>query len=154
MRRPRLRTGMEIRTQGGVMRRNSLALYVLVSLCVCAAIASAQEITGSIVGTVSDKSGAVVAGATVTVENADKNDVVVRVLSTNDKGEFVAPFLPIGHYTLIAQAQGFRKIERRGLTLNVNDVLTTVFSLEPGAVPETVKVEAEASPGGVTKATA
>jgi hypothetical protein len=136
------------------MRRNSLALYVLVSLCVCAAIASAQEITGSIVGTVSDKSGAVVAGATVTVENADKNDVVVRVLSTNDKGEFVAPFLPIGHYTLIAQAQGFRKIERRGLTLNVNDVLTTDFSLEPGSVTETVKVEAEASPVELQTATA
>ena len=52
MRRPRLRTGMETRTRGGVMRRNSLALYVLVSLCVCAAIASAQEITGSIVGNI------------------------------------------------------------------------------------------------------
>jgi len=136
------------------MRRNSLALYVLVSLCVCAAIASAQEITGSIVGTVSDKSGAVIAGATVTVENADKNDVVVRILSTNDKGEYVAPFLPIGRYTLIAQAQGFRKIERRGLTLNVNDVLTTDFSLEPGSVTETVKVEAEASPVELQTATA
>jgi len=136
------------------MRRDSLALNVLVSLCVCAAIASAQEITGSIVGTVSDKSGAVIAGATVTVENADKNDVVVRILSTNDKGEYVAPFLPIGHYTLIAQAQGFRKIERRGLTLNVNDVLTTDFSLEPGSVTETVKVEAEASPVELQTATA
>ena len=136
------------------MRRNSLALYVLVSLCSSAAMASAQEITGSIVGTLSDKSGAVVAGATVTVANADKNDVVVRILSTNDKGEYVAPFLPIGHYTLIAQAQGFRKIERRGLTLNVNNVLTADFSLEPGSVTETVKVEAEASPVELQTATA
>src|SRR6266478_3941558 len=95
---------MDSRTRGGVMRRNSIALYVLLSLCISAVIASAQEITGSIVGTVSDKSGALIVGASVSVVNADKNNVVVRILSTNGNGEYVAPFLPIGHYELVAEA--------------------------------------------------
>ncbi len=82
---------MDSRTRGGVMRRNSIALYVLLSLCISAVIASAQEITGSIVGTVSDKSGALIVGASVSVVNADKNNVVVRILSTNGNGEYVAP---------------------------------------------------------------
>ncbi len=136
------------------MRRNSIALYVLLSLCISAVIASAQEITGSIVGTVSDKSGALIVGASVSVVNADKNNVVVRILSTNGNGEYVAPFLPIGHYELVAEAKGFKKLERHGITLNVNDNLTVNFSLEPGAVTETVTVDAEASPVELQTATA
>src|SRR5260370_35083635 len=51
---------MDTRTRGGVMRRSSLVLCVVVSLCICGAIASAQEITGSIGGTGSDSSGSAV----------------------------------------------------------------------------------------------
>jgi len=131
-----------------------VALAVLGLFGLSGGAAFGQEITGSIVGTVTDRSGAVVAGATVTIENADKNDVVIRILTTNDKGEYVAPFLPIGHYTLITQAQGFRKIERHGLTLNVNDNLTVNFSLEPGAVTDAITVLAEASPVELQTATA
>ncbi len=136
------------------MRIRMVALAVLGLFGLSGGAAFGQEITGSIVGTVTDRSGAVVAGATVTVENADKNDVVIRILTTNDKGEYVAPFLLIGHYTLIAQAPGFRKIERHGLTLNVNDNLTVNFSLEPGAVTDTITVLAEASPVELQTATA
>ncbi len=131
----------------------SLLLVVGLSLGKCGPVA-AQEITGSVFGTVMDKSGAIVSGATVTIENADQNDTVIRVVTANDQGDFVAQFLPIGHYTIVAEAKGFKKAERRGVTLNVNDKLTLNFTLEPGAVTETVTVEADASPIELQTATA
>src|SRR6266699_2528364 len=131
----------------------ALLLVVGLSLGMCRPVA-AQEITGSVFGTVMDKSGAIVSGATVTIENADQNDTVIRVVTANDQGDFVAQFLPIGHYTIVAEAKGFKKAERRGVTLNVNDKLTLNFTLEPGAVTETVTVEADASPIELQTATA
>ncbi len=136
-----------------VGRLFALLLVVGLSLGMCRPVA-AQEITGSVFGTVMDKSGAIVSGATVTIENADQNDTVIRVVTANDQGDFVAQFLPIGHYTIVAEAKGFKKAERRGVTLNVNDKLTLNFTLEPGAVTETVTVEADASPIELQTATA
>jgi carboxypeptidase family protein/TonB-dependent receptor-like protein len=128
---------------------------LIAGLCagLCGA-AGAQEITGSVFGTVTDKSGAIVSGATITVENADKNDAVIRILTTNENGDFVAQFLPIGHYTFVAEAKGFKKVERRGVTLNVNDKLTLNFTLDPGAVTETLTVQADATPVELQTATA
>ena len=131
----------------------ALLLLVGVSLGMCGPVA-AQEITGSVFGTVTDKSGAIVSGATVTVENADKNDAVIRVVTTNENGDFVVQFLPIGHYTFVAETKGFKKAERRGVTLNVNDKLTLNFTLEPGAVTEILTIEADASPVELQTATA
>ena len=84
----------------------------------------AQEITGSVFGSVVDMSGAIVSGATVTVENADKNDAVIRVVMTNENGDFVVQFLPIGHYTFVAEAKGFKKAERRGSHASVASAAT------------------------------
>src|SRR5229473_2954556 len=133
---------METRTRGGVMRRNSLALYVLVSLCVCAAIASAQEITGQIRGIVTDASGAVIAKATVTITNVDRNQVL-RALETNSAGEYVAPFLPVGRYSVAVEIKGFKKFIKNDVELNVSDRLTVDAALQTGAVTETVSVESE-----------
>ncbi len=106
----------------------------------------AQEITGSIVGSVHDQSGASIVGATITIQNADQNNSVVRVVTSNENGEYVAPFLAVGHYILVAEAKDFKKVERRGVKLDVNDRLTINFSLSPGSVTESVTVEADASP--------
>src|SRR6266446_28307 len=132
---------MDSRTRGGVMRRNSLALYVLLVLCISAAIAAAQEITGSIVGTVSDSKGGVVPNARVTITNTDQQ-VVVRTLTTDDRGEYAAPLLPVGRYSVTAEIAGFKKVTQSGVVLNVNDKLAVNFSLEVGTVNETVSVEA------------
>ena len=113
----------------------------------------AQEITGSIVGSVHDQSGASIVGATITIQNADQNNSVVRVVTTNENSEYVAPFLPVGHYILIAEAKDFKKVERRGVKLDVNDRLTINFSLSPGSVTESVTVEADASPVELQTAT-
>ena len=54
--------------------------------------------------------------------------------------------MPIGHYAVVAEAKGFKKAERRGITLNVNDSLTLNLELAPGDISDTVTVEADASP--------
>src|ERR1700693_4369058 len=135
------------------MRRNSLALYVLVSLCICAANVSAQEITGSIVGTVMDSKGGIVPNAKVTITNTDQQ-VVVRTLTTDDHGQYAAPLLPVGHYSVTAEIAGFKKVTQRGVALNVNDKLAVNFTLEVGAVSETVNVEANALQVDTQSATA
>jgi len=125
------------------MRRNSAALYLLLSLCVSAAIASAQEITGSIVGTVTDSKGGVVRNAKVTVTNTDQQ-VVVRTLTTDDHGLYAAPLLPVGHYSVTAELAGFKRAIRSGIELNVDDHLTVNFTLETGSLTEVVTVQADA----------
>jgi hypothetical protein len=124
------------------MRRNSVALYVLLALCISAVIASAQEITGQIRGIVTDASGAVIANATVTITNVDRNQVL-RALETNSAGEYVAPFLPVGRYSVAVEIKGFKKFVKNDVELNVSDRLTVDAALQTGAVTETVSVEAE-----------
>ena len=123
------------------MRRNFLALGVLVSLCICAGIVSAQEITGSIVGTVTDSMGGVVPNAKVTITNTDQQ-VVVRTLTTDDRGEYAAPLLPVGRYSVTAEIAGFKKVTQSGVVLNVNDKLAVNFTMEIGTVSQSVTVEA------------
>src|SRR5947207_5131491 len=138
-----------------MMSKKLVVLFVLV--CLVAALGSAtgaQEVTGSIVGAVHDQSGAAIAGASIAIQNADQNNAVVRVVISNGDGEYVAPFLPVGHYTLIAEAKDFKKVERRGIKLDVKDRLTVNFSLSPGSVTESVTVEADASPVELQTATA
>src|SRR3979490_898462 len=97
-------------------------LAVVLGVCLAVGIggaAGAQEITGSIVGTVMDKSGAGVPKASVTLTNTDQ-DIVVRKIQTSDRGEYVATLLPIGHYAVTAEAPGFKKTTQTGIVLNVS----------------------------------
>lgn len=100
----------------------------------------AQEVTGSIVGTVTDSSGASVPNATVTVTNTDQK-TVLRTLTTNESGNFNSPFLPVGHYAVAIEGPGFKKYARTGLEVNVNDRVTVNATLELGAITEQVTVE-------------
>jgi uncharacterized surface anchored protein len=70
-----------------------------------------QEITATILGTVTDASGAVVAGATIVVVNTDQA-IVARRLTTPKSGEYVAPLLAIGNYDVSAEAPGFKPAEK------------------------------------------
>jgi len=120
-------------------------LGLLAALCcwlACAAIA--QEITGSIAGTVKDPQGAVVPGATVTITDTDKG-AVVRTVKTSSGGDFVAPLLPVGHYSLAVQASGFQKFVQTGIVLNANDKLTFSPTLTVGSTEQTVEVQANAA---------
>lgn len=107
---------------------------------VFASLASAQEVTGSIFGTVTDQSGAAIAGAPVTVTATDRN-LVVRTVESGGNGEFVAALLPIGTYSLSINLKGFKKLVRSGIELHVDEKLTVPLTLQVGEVTEQVTVE-------------
>jgi len=102
--------------------------------------ASGQEAT--ILGTVTDPSGSVIANVKVTLTNTDTG--VAKVTSTNDAGVYVAVDIHIGHYNVKAEATGFKVAEQKDLVLQVGDRTRVDFQLVLGAATETVTVEANA----------
>jgi hypothetical protein len=72
---------------------------------------------GRILGTVTDQSGGVVAGATVTVIDTERG--ITRTLTTDDAGAYNAPNLTAGNYTVRVEAKGFKKIERQGIGIEI-----------------------------------
>ncbi len=121
----------------------SAGLVLAVLLAICVTSISAQNVTGTIQGTVSDSKGGFVPNVAVTITNADQK-VVVRTVSTDDHGQFVVPLLPVGRYDVTAEITGFKKAIRSGIVLNVDDRIAVNMSLEVGSVSETVSVEANA----------
>ena len=121
-----------------------LALMLTVGLVLAfAGVAVAQQVTGSISGTVKDSSGAVVPNATVTITNTDRNQVV-RTVKSDSLGAYTAPLLPLGNYSVSAEASQFKKATVTGVVLHVNDKLTIDLTLEVGSTSETVTVQAAA----------
>jgi hypothetical protein len=102
----------------------------------------AQEITATILGTVTDPSGAAVSGATIIVVNTDQA-IVLRRLTTSLGGEYVVPLLPIGHYDVSAEAPGFKTSLETGIQLSVNDRRAVNFVLQVHGLSDEIKVEAE-----------
>ena len=115
--------------------------------------AMGQETTGTILGTVTDASGAVVPGATVTITNIDKN-AVLRKLTSGKDGSFIAPLLPIGHYSVTVEAKGFKASTKSNIELNIRDQYRVDSALAPGSVTESVTVEADALQVDTLSATA
>ncbi|HEV2396811.1 MAG TPA: TonB-dependent receptor [Candidatus Sulfotelmatobacter sp.] len=105
-----------------------------------AAHGMAQEAT--VVGTITDPSGAAVTSATITITNNDTG--VQRTLTSNSDGQYVAPDLHIGRYSIKASAAGFKVAEQTGITLNVGDRTRVDFKLQLGSAQEQVTVEANA----------
>jgi hypothetical protein len=122
--------------------RKIASLFLLLALF-CASGLIAQDITGSIAGTVMDASGAGVPGAKVTVTNVDQNHAV-RSLTTDGSGSYSAPLLQIGKYSVTVELKGFKKTTEKDITLNVNDKLTVNVKLDVGDVQQEVTVEAAA----------
>jgi hypothetical protein len=124
-----------------VMKSNLRYLFVLfVLLAGVAFSASAQNAT--IVGTVTDPSGSVIANVKVSITQMETGHVTT--LTTNDSGQYVAVDLPIGHYNLKAEATGFKAAEQKGLVLQVGDRTRVDFQMVLGGASETVTVEANA----------
>ena len=104
----------------------------------------AQDTTGKIVGIVSDPSGGVVAGATVTVTNTGTQ--VARRTSTDRQGYYQVLELPIGRYEIAAEAAGFsRMVVAAKNSLEINQTLRIDLALTVGAVKDVVTVEGGAS---------
>src|ERR1019366_9150183 len=90
--------------EGEHMRSIQLVSGLLLLCQVC----FSQEITGSIFGSVVDPSGLVVPNANITFTNTDRN-AVMRTARTDTEGNYSAPLLPIGHYSVTFEAAGFKK---------------------------------------------
>jgi hypothetical protein len=120
------------------MRRSFLVALVLP--LALAGAAQAQETRGSIAGRVTDTSGAVIPGATVTALNEATNISVSA--QTDGAGGYQLRYLPVGRYTVSAELSGFKKVARTGIEVRVGDRLLLDFDLEPGKVEEVVEVTA------------
>lgn len=109
----------------------------------CAGAWAQDTTTGSISGTITDSTGAVVKGASVKLINTDRG-ATIRTVTTNGSGSYTATSLPLGTYTVEVTNQGFKTLDVKGVVLHVNDALTVSRALETGGTTETVSVEADA----------
>jgi hypothetical protein len=112
------------------------AVCALFAFLACSA--AAQEAT--IVGTVTDTTGAVVANAKIIVTDIDTGQA--RVVVTASDGQYVVPDLVVGHYKVIGSAKGFKTYEKAGLVLTVGDRMRVDMVLVVGGAEQTVTVEA------------
>src|SRR4051812_26950639 len=120
-------------------------LSALLSLSLTApAFAQSQGANGAIEGTVSDSSGGVLPGVTVTITNLDTG--AERSVVSNEKGLYRAPLLPLGKYRVVAELQGFKKFEGTGVMLSVGQTATVNATLSVGTVSETITVSSAESP--------
>ncbi|HEY2932905.1 MAG TPA: TonB-dependent receptor [Acidobacteriota bacterium] len=121
----------------------SIWILVIFSAGACVAFSAefclAQTTTGSIVGTVTDPSGAMMPGATVTITNEGTGIVVIKTI-TDAAGNYVATTLPVGRYSVIVEAPGFKRSVSSGITLSVQDRIGVNVVLEVGQVSDTVMV--------------
>jgi hypothetical protein len=116
----------------------TICLCLLLTLA-CLPALWAQDVSGSIAGTVMDPSNAAIPNAKITVTNTDR-DQVIRTLNSGPEGTYSAPLLPVGTYSLKVEAAGFRAATLQGIKLNVNDNLTLNVNLQVGSQAEQVTV--------------
>lgn len=116
------------------------------SACLAAALclpAAAQVLTGEIDGTVRDGSGAVIPNATVQLTNSEQH-LVARTVTTDKEGQFTAPLLSVGTYSLTVSAAGFKIIEITGVDVHVGQPSPVPVKLSLGNVSEQVDVTVSA----------
>jgi hypothetical protein len=121
--------------------RGVLLLCLLITL-VLSSVSFAQKSTGTIRGTVTDPSDAVLSGATVTVTNPSTG--LTRTVTTNASGEYVIADLPPGNYNLSFAAAGFKEFTSQNVVLNVASTYLQNAKLVVGSASDQVNVEANA----------
>ncbi len=121
---------------------SKLPVALCALLLASAFLAWAQGAGRTLLGTVTDPSGAVVPNVAITVTNTGTNQA--SHFTTNQSGEFVAPDLPIGHYVIVAEVAGFKKSEQKDIKLDVGARTRVDIKLEIGSTQESVTVEANA----------
>ena len=124
------------------MQRTRLVSLFLTLLLLSAALI-AQTATGTFVGVVTDQTGAVVPGATITVTNKGTNRVVTVV--SNEDGAYVVPLLNPGAYDFAVTKTGFKKAIRSAVSLQVDQRAAVDFSLTSGDISESVEVTTTAA---------
>jgi hypothetical protein len=130
-------------THSPALGRHQRALRLLLALLVVVgaagtAFAQSQAIDGSLEGTVTDASRAVLPGVTITITNTRTG--LSRSYVTDERGEFRAPLLPLGDYVVRAELAGFKTVERSGIGLSAGQTAVVNVQLEVGGVEEVVSV--------------
>src|SRR5450631_329522 len=123
-------------------RNRSIRHLVVLGMLLAGSAFYALAQTATIVGTVTDPSGAVVPNVAVTATNLDTN--LVSNTTSNDDGQYILADVIIGHYSLRAEAKGFKGTEKTGVVLHNGDRFRVDFALAVGAITDTVTVEANA----------
>ncbi|HSS95760.1 MAG TPA: TonB-dependent receptor, partial [Terriglobales bacterium] len=124
------------------MKTSRLSLTLALTAIFAVAVLQAQTYQGRILGSVTDPSGAVVSGASVTITNTATG--VSRALKSGAAGEYVAPNLEPGPYSITVEAPSFKKAQRTGLTLEVAKDIRADIQLTAGSISEVVTVSGEA----------
>ena len=119
-----------------------LAIVGLIWALVCTPFLYAQTSTARLLGTITDQSGATIPGAVVSARNTATG--FERRANADSTGEYSIPLLPIGDYTITAEAPGFKTSTTSGLTLQVNQEARLDLKLSVGAASESVVVTATA----------
>ena len=125
--------------QKNLFKLTSLIVFFVAFNCLRLA---AQDVSGSIRGTVLDPSSGAVSAAKVTAINADTG--LERSTMSDAKGEYLLVALPVGNYRLEVEAKGFRKYLQEGITIAVNQPATIPVRLAVGTATEKLEVRANA----------
>ena len=124
--------------------RYACACLLALVLLLGGPVASSQTFRGTILGTVTDSSGAAVPGATVTIRNVDTG--LTRTLATTDNGDYSAPELPLGTYTVSVEKTGFKVGIVTGVKVDVQSERRADVVLQPGDITQRVEVVGEELP--------
>jgi hypothetical protein len=129
----------------GLLRSNALrhrnivsSLFLALAMLFAASFAGAQSTGGRIRGTVQDPSGASVAAATVTLLNEATHST--RNVQSGASGEYIFIEVPVGSYEIDVTQAGFKKFVRKGIALDLNEVISVDITLQLGAATESVEV--------------
>jgi hypothetical protein len=120
------------------MKRKLLLFWVVVCLLALPLSSFGQAVSGTLLGTVSDSTGASVANAKVTATNVATSTLFESV--TNSAGNYTIPNMPPGTYTVTVVAQGFKKVTQQNIAVAINTSTRVDVDVEPGSVSEEVMV--------------
>src|SRR5207245_3908721 len=115
-------------------------MMILAFIFLAAATLAAQTFRGAIVGTVTDSTGAAVAGAQVTVPSPETR--LTRSVQTNTAGNYTFTELPLGTYNVTAGKSGFRTQTAKGVSVVISMTQRADIQLTPGEVTQTIEVTA------------
>jgi len=127
---------------GLVFNNHTLRLITIVSFLLLAGSFQVFAQEATILGTVTDPSGAAVPNVSIVITNTDTGQA--SHYTTNDVGQYVAPDLHIGHYNVQAKGASFKVAEQKSIALQVGDRHRVDFQLQVGNAQETITVEASA----------
>jgi hypothetical protein len=116
--------------------------FAIALVLLTTSVARGQDTTATLLGTLTDSSGSVIPGATISITNIDTSQT--RTMTADEGGRYRAPLLPPGRYEVTAQLSGFQTVVRTGITLTVGQEAVVNMQMAIGNVTESIRVEGAA----------